>query len=117
MNRIDIKTKELERVQNAEAEAVGITKEAKYLSYPIEEVAGKLSSLAIEHGLEEDMEYYLDDVTKLQYKLESAFYRCEEVFADRIRQLEDELCEIEDEETTNDWVWCTCNVCRARRKE
>ena len=48
------------------------------------------------------MEYYLDDVTKLQYKLESAFYRCEEVFADRIRQLEDELCEIEDEETTND---------------
>jgi len=102
MNKIEIKTEELERVQNAEAEAVGITKEAKYLCYPIEEVAGKLSSLAIEHELEEDMEYYLDDVTKLQHKLESAFYRCEEVFADRIRQLEDELCDIEDEEITND---------------
>ena len=98
MNRIDIKTEELERVQNAEAEAVGITKEAKYLCYPIEEVAGKLSSLAIEHGLEEDMDYYLDDVTKLQYKLESAFYRCEEVFADRRTALENELQDIEDKE-------------------
>ena len=116
MNRIEIKTKELERVQNAEAEAVGITKEAKYLSYPIEEVAGKLSSLAIEHGLEEDMEYYLDDVTKLQYKLESAFYRCEEVFADKARDLENELQDIEDKESEYDRVWRTWHVSKADRQ-
>ena len=39
MNRIDIKIEELERVQNAESEARGITKEAKYLCYPISEIA------------------------------------------------------------------------------
>ena len=96
------KLEELERVESAELVARGITKEAKYLSHPIEEVAGKLSSLAIEHGLEEDMDYYLDDVTKLQYKLESAFYRCEEVFADKVRDLENELQDIEDKESEYD---------------
>ena len=93
---------QIARIQDAESEARGITHNAKHLYCPISDISVKLSSLARECGLEEDMEYYLDDVTKLQYKLESAFYRCEEVFADRIRQLEDELCEIEDEEITND---------------
>jgi len=101
MNKIEIKTEELERVQNAEAEAVGITKEAKYLCYPISEISGRLSSLAHEHGIE-GIDYYLDDVYEAERKLESAFYRCEEVFADRIRELEDELCEIEDEENGNE---------------
>ena len=115
MNRIDIKIEELERVQNAESEARGITKEAKYLCYPISEIAGRLSSLAHEHGIE-GIDYYLDDVSEAERKLESAFYRCEEVFADRIRELENELCEIEDEEITNDWVWRTWNVSEADRE-
>ena len=95
------KLEELERVDNAEIEARGITKEAKYLCYPISEIAGKLSSLAYENGVE-GIDSYLDDVSEAERKLESAFYRCEEVFADRIRELEDELCEIEDEENEHD---------------
>ena len=80
-------------------QARSITKKAKYLSYPITDIAVKLSSLADEHGLEKEMDYALDEVREAQRKLESAFYRCEEVFADRIRELENELCEIEDEES------------------
>ena len=93
---------QIARIQDAESEARGITHDAKNLGYPISDIFVKLSSLARECGLEEEMEDYLDEVRQIQNKLESAFYRCEEVFADRIRQLEDELCEIEDEETTND---------------
>ena len=91
------KLEELERVENAESEARGITKEAKYLCYPISEIAGRLSSLADEHGIE-DIESYLDDVSEAERKLESSFYRCEEVFADRRRELECELEEIGDDD-------------------
>ena len=91
------KLEELERVENAEIEARSITKEAKYLCYPISEIAGQLSSLADEHGIE-DIESYLDDVSEAERKLESAFYRCEEVFADRRRALEEELYELEESE-------------------
>ena len=92
------KLEELARVESAQHEARGITKEAKYLCYPISEISGRLSSLAYENGIE-GIDYYLDDVSEAERKLESAFYRCEEVFADRIRELENELCEIEDEES------------------
>jgi len=96
-DKYDKKVEEIERVENAESEARGITKEAKYLCYPISEIAGKLSSLADEHGIE-DIESYLDDVSEAERKLESAFYRCEEVFADRRRALEEELYELEESE-------------------
>ena len=83
-------------------QARSITKEAKYLCYPVTDITVKLSSLADEHGLVKEMEYALDEVREAQRKLESAFYRCEEVFADAIRELESELCEIKDEEVSND---------------
>ena len=91
------KLEELEKVENAEIEARSITKDAKYLCYPISEISGRLSSLADEHGIE-DIESYLDDVSEAERKLESAFYRCEEVFADRRRALEEELYELEESE-------------------
>ena len=97
------KLEELERVENAEIEARGITKEAKYLCYPISEIAGKLSSLAYENGVE-GIDSYLDDVSEAERKLESAFYRCEEVFADRRRELEEELYDMEDKESEYDRV-------------
>ena len=86
------KLEELERVENAQIEARSITKDAKHLCYPISEIAGRLSSLADEHGIE-DIESYLDDVSEAERKLESSFYRCEEVFAVRRRELE---CELEE---------------------
>ena len=61
-------------------QARSITKEAKYLTYPITEIVVKLSSLADEHGLEKEMEYALDEVRVAQNKLESAIFRCEDVF-------------------------------------
>ena len=61
-------------------QARSITKEAKYLSNPITDIAVKLSILADEHGLEKEMEDALDEVREAQRKLESAFYRCEDVF-------------------------------------
>ena len=97
------KLEELERVENAEIEARGITKEAKYLCYPISEIAGKLSSLAYENGIE-GIDSYLDDVSEAERKLESAFYLCEQVFADRRRELEDELQDMEDKESEYDRV-------------
>jgi len=95
---------QIARIQDAESEARGITHNAKHLCYPISDISVKLSSLARECGLEEEMEDYLDEVRQIQNKLESAFYRCEEVFADAIRELESELCEIKDEEVSNDRV-------------
>ena len=92
------KIEEIERVESAELVARGITKGAKYLSYPITDITSQLSSLADECGLEEDMDYYLNDVREAENKLESAFYRCEEVFADRRTALENELQDIEDKE-------------------
>ena len=76
--------------------ARSITKEAKYLTYPITDIAVKLSSLADEHGLEKEMDYALDEVREAQRKLESAFFRCEDVFY-----------ELEIEESEYDWVWRT----------
>ena len=61
-------------------QARSITKEAKYLCYPVTEITVKLSSLADEHGLEKEMEYALDEVRVAQNKLESAIFRCEDVF-------------------------------------
>ena len=92
------KLEEMERVESAKYEARGVTKEAKYLCYPITDITSQLSRLARECELEEDMEDYLDEVRQIQNKLESAFFRCEEVFADRITALENELQDIEDKE-------------------
>ena len=99
MNRIDIKTEELERVEYNRVESRVISGWAKSLCYPINDISVELSRLANECGLEEEMEDYLDEVRQLQNKLESAFFRCEEVFADRISSLECELIDIEDEES------------------
>ena len=98
------KIEEMDRVESAELVARGITKGAKYLCYPITDITSQLSSLANECGLEEDMEDYLDDVREAENKLESAFYRCEEVFADRRRELEEELYDMEDKESEYDRV-------------
>ena len=92
------KIEELERVENAQIGARGVTKEAKYLCYPIGDVSSQLRSLANKCGLEHDMEDYLDDVTQVQHKLESAFYRCEEAFSDRVSTLRYELQDIEEKE-------------------
>ena len=96
------KLEEMDRVESAKYEARGITKEAKYLCYPITDITSQLSRLADECGLEEDMDYYLDDVREAENKLESAFFRCEEVFADRRTALENELQDIEDKESEYD---------------
>ena len=93
------KLEEMDRVESAELVARGITKGAKYLCYPITDITSQLSRLARECGLEEDMEDYLDEVRQIENKLESAFYRCEEVFADRITALECELLDMEDKES------------------
>ena len=89
------KLEELERVEAAQHEARGITHNAKHLCYPITDITVALSSLASECGLEEEMDYYLDDVREAENKLESAFYRCEEAFADKRSALE---CELEEKE-------------------
>jgi hypothetical protein len=61
-------------------QARSITKKAKYLCYPVTDITVKLSSLADEHGLEKEMDYALDEVREAQNKLESAIFRCEDVF-------------------------------------
>ena len=61
-------------------QARSITKKAKYLSYPITDITVELSSLADKHDLEKEMEYALDEVRVAQNKLESAIFRCEDVF-------------------------------------
>ena len=85
---------QIARIQDAESEARGITHNAKHLYCPISDISVKLSSLARECGLEEEMEDYLDEVRQIQNKLESAFYRCEEVFSNRISSLECELLDM-----------------------
>ena len=65
-------------------ESRDITKEAKYLCYPIGEITTKLSSLADEHGLLDEMNELLDQVTAAEHNLESAFYECESVFEEAI---------------------------------
>ena len=53
---------QIARIQDAESEARGITHNAKHLCYPISDISVKLSSLADECGLEEDMEESLKEV-------------------------------------------------------
>ena len=57
-----------------------ITKKAKYLCYPITDITVELSSLADEHGLESEIEDALDEVNQALRKLESAIFRCDDVF-------------------------------------
>ena len=61
-------------------QARSITKEAKYLCYPVTDITVKLSSLADEHGLESEMEDAIGEVLEAQRKLESAIFSCEGVF-------------------------------------
>ncbi len=77
-----------------------ITRDAKYLCYPIVDIKVKLSGLAGEHGLGDEMESYLDVVSDIANDLESAFYECEAVFKDKLKELEyeEEFREIELEE-------------------
>jgi hypothetical protein len=65
-----------------------ITKEAKYLCYPIGEITSSLASLADQHGLLDEMNELLDQVTEAEHNLESAFYECESVFEEAISELE-----------------------------
>ena len=69
-------------------EARDITKEAKYLCYPVGEITTKLSSLADQHGLLDEMNELLHQVTEAEHNLESAFYECESVFKEAISELE-----------------------------
>jgi len=93
------KLEEIERVEYNRVEARTISGWAKSLCYPISDISVQLSRLASECELEEDMEDYLDEVRQIQNKLESAFFRCEEVFSNRISSLECELLDMEDKES------------------
>ena len=83
-----ITNEQIEKLEWAEGTARGITKDAKYLCYPILDIKVKLSSLAEEHGLEDEMESYLDVVSEIANDLEGAFYACEDVFKDKLREIE-----------------------------
>jgi hypothetical protein len=65
-------------------ESRGITKEAKYID--LMEITSKLSGLADHHGLLEDMEEALDEVTEHLHKLQSAIFQCDEVFENAVRE-------------------------------
>ena len=90
----------MDNLQIAVSQSRGITRDAKYLCYPILDIKIKLSGLAEEHGLGDEMESYLDVVSDIANDLESAFYACEAVFKDKLRELEyaEEFREIELEE-------------------
>lgn len=81
-------------------QARSITKKAKYLSYPITEIEVDLLTMAEEYGLESEMEDAIGEVLEAQNKLESAIFRCEDVFYG----------------VENDWVWRTWNVSEAERE-
>ena len=98
------KLEEIERVEYNRVESRVISGWAKSLCYPITDITSQLSRLARECELEEDMEDYLDEVRQIQNKLESAFFRCEEVFSNRISSLECELLDMEDKESEYDRV-------------
>ena len=90
------KLEEMERVEYNRVEARVISGWAKSLCHPISDITVQLSRLAKECELEEEMEDYLDEVRQIQNKLESAFFRCEEVFSNRISSLECELLDMEE---------------------
>ena len=79
---------EIDNLKITLSTAIEITKEAKGLSYPIVDIQVKLSGLAEKHGLEEEMEYYLDQVNEASRELESKFFVCESVFEEAINELE-----------------------------
>ena len=82
------KFEEIDNLKIALSTAIEITKEAKGLSYPIVDIQVKLSGLAEKHGLEEEMEYCLDQVNEASRELESRFFECESVFEEAISELE-----------------------------
>ena len=82
------KFEEIDNLKIALSTAIEINKEAKGLSYPIVDIQVKLTSLAEKHGLEDEMEYYLDQVNEASRELESRFYECESVFEEAISDLE-----------------------------
>ena len=86
-------------------QARSITKKAKYLSYPITEIEVDLLTMAEEYGLESEMEDAIGEVLEAQNKLESAIFRCEDVFY-----------ELEIEESEYDWVWRTFSLQRTTRE-
>jgi predicted nuclease with TOPRIM domain len=86
---LDVDVKDIRHeLECALREARDITKEAKYLCYPVGEITTKLSSLADQHGLLDEMNELLDQVTEAEHNLESAFYECESVFEEAISELE-----------------------------
>jgi len=82
------KFEEIDNLKIALSTAIEITKEAKGLSYPIVDIQVKLTGLAEEHGLEDEMEYCLDQVNEASRELESRFFECESVFEEAISELE-----------------------------
>ena len=87
------KFEEIDNLKIALSTAIEITKEAKGLSYPIVDIQVKLTGLAEEHGLEDEMEYCLDQVNEASRELESRFFECESVFEEAISDLELSLYE------------------------
>ena len=86
---LDVDAKDIRHeLECALREAIDINKEAKGLSYPVVDIQVKLSNLAEKHGLEDEMEYYLDQVNEASRELESRFYECESVFEEAISDLE-----------------------------
>jgi|TARA_R110002074_G_scaffold379231_1_gene557343 hypothetical protein len=79
---------ELEDLESALRESRLITKEAKYLEYSVNEIQGRLSSLAKDVELSEEMEYYLNGVSEALWELQSAFFRCDELFEEAISEEE-----------------------------
>ena len=82
----------LSDLEIALSQSIGITHDAKHLDYPVNQIQLKLSNLAEKVGLEEEMKYYLDEVSEANNKLQSAFFRCDEVFQEAIstKELEEE---------------------------
>ena len=78
----------LSALESAWNESRGITHDAKHLDYPVNQIQLKLSNLAEKVGLEEEMKYYLDEVSEANNKLQSAFFRCDEVFQEAISEEE-----------------------------
>ena len=85
----------IDNLISAKQDARSITKDAKHLDYPVTDIVVKLSSLADEHGLTNEMEELLDSVRESSNKLQSAFFQCEEVFTEAIRDTETTLEELE----------------------
>jgi hypothetical protein len=65
-------------------ESQSITKHAKYID--LMDITSRLSGLADHHGLLENMEEALDNVTEQLHKLQSAIFQCDEVFESAVRE-------------------------------